>query len=315
MNAAAAPAPAWVRALGAVVRRLPRGRYRLVSSIRASPAPFVAALGDGEGGARFVCDLTDEIAREVCLTGCYEPPVTRILQRHLAPGRVMVDVGANWGYFSLLAAAAVGTSGRVLALEPDPRQFARLHANARLNGFTQMTAIAAAASASRGSAILSGYREDTGNRGVSRIAAPASGAGAAEADDAHGPRFDVECVTVDGTASGLARVDIVKIDVEGAELDVLRGMHAGLAQRTYRALLLEIHPELLRLRGQTGDACVRLLLDAGYRGWTIDQSPRTYVRAADARLDPDALLLPLAEWTRQPWPHLFWIAPGQESVA
>ena len=70
--------------------------------------------------------MADETSREVCLTGLYEPPVTRVVQHHIPSGGTVVDLGANWGYFSLLAAAAVGPGGTVLALEPDPRQFEAL---------------------------------------------------------------------------------------------------------------------------------------------------------------------------------------------
>ena len=128
-------APTWIRALGSVVRRLPRGRYQIVSSLRSSASPFVSTLGRELGAARFTCDLSDLISREVCLTGCYEPPVTRLLQRRLGRGGTMVDVGANWGYFTLLAAAVSDQEGRVISLEPDPRHFDALEANVRLNGF------------------------------------------------------------------------------------------------------------------------------------------------------------------------------------
>jgi FkbM family methyltransferase len=297
----AAGAPTWVRALGAVVRRMPRGRYRVVSSLRASRPPFTATLGPDAGGARFACDLSDEIAREVCLTGCYEPPVTRLLQRRLHAGAVMVDVGANWGYFTLVAAAAVGQSGRVLALEPDPRQFERLAENIRLNEFAQVTAIPAAAAARAGSAVLAGYHDHARNRGVSRI----------DGHAAAGPRFDVACVTIDDATATFPRVDVVKIDVEGGELDVLRGMTVGLDAERYGAIVLELHPELLRQQGQAADECVRLLGDAGYRGWTIDQSRRLYARAAAAPVPSRDLLRPLDGWSRDPWPHLLWLAPGE----
>jgi FkbM family methyltransferase len=295
-----ADAPTWIRALGAVVRRMPRGRYRVVSSLRATRPPFVATLARDAGGARFACDLSDEIAREVCLTGCYEPPVTRLLQRRLHAGAVMVDVGANWGYFTLVSAAAVGRSGRVLALEPDPRQFERLDANIRLNAFSHVTATAAAAAARPGSAVLAGYSDDARNRGVSRIDGHAAG-----------PRFDVACVTVDDATATFPRVDVVKIDVEGGELDVLRGMANGLGAERYRAILLELHPELLQQQGQSAGDCVGLLADAGYQGWTIDQSRRLYARAAAAPVPSLDLLRPLDGWSRDPWPHLLWLAPGE----
>lgn len=298
-----AAAPTWIRALGAVVRRLPRGRYRVVSSLRTSAPPFVATLAHDAGGARFACDLSDEIAREVCLTGCYEPPVTRLLQRRLHVGAVMVDVGANWGYFSLVAAAAVGRSGRVLSLEPDPRQFHRLAENVQLNDFRHVSATAAAAAACEGSAVLAGYSELARNKGVSRLGGPADG-----------PSFDVRCVALDDLTTNFPRVDVVKIDVEGAELAVLRGMQRGLAQERYRAVLLELHPELLRQQDASGDMCVQLLSDAGYRGWAIDQSPRVYSRAAGAPVPPQELLRPLDEWVNQSWPHLFWLAPGEDVI-
>ena len=313
-----ATTPSWVRALGSVVRRMPRGRYRVVSSLRSSTPPFIATLGRDAGGALFECDLADEIAREVCLTGCYEPPVTRLLQRRLRGGASMIDVGANWGYFTLLAAAAVGPAGSVVALEPDPRQFARLASNARLNNFTHVTPVMKAAAAGAGSAVLLGYAEGAGNRGVSRLAV--TGDRRPTTDDRRPTTdqrpatgdFDVECVTVDAIAAHLRRVDVVKIDVEGAEGDVLHGMRDGLAAQKYRAIVLELHPAPLRDRGVSADVCVRAIQDAGYRGWTIDQSPRTYRSAADPRIASGDLVRPLDRWREQPWPHLLWLAPGED---
>lgn len=294
-------APSWVRALGSVVRRLPRGRYQVVASIRSSSAPFVGSLAADLRAPRFICDLSDEIAREVCLTGYYEPPVTRLMQRRLHAGGAMVDVGANWGYFSLLAAAAVGTAGHVIALEPDPRQFQALDSNIKLNGFAHVTAIRQAAAATAGRAVLVGYSDDAANRGVSRL-----GDGFPDR-----PSFEVECATVDGVTTR-PRVDAIKVDVEGAEIDVLRGMSDGLARHKYRSIFLELHPEQLADRGESADACLRLLLDAGYRGWTIDQSPRSYRRAVDPNLGAREILQPLEAWRAQAWPHLLWLAPGED---
>jgi FkbM family methyltransferase len=302
----ATTAPTWVRALGSVVRRLPRGRYTVVSSVRTSGPPFVAAIAGDLGGARFGCDLSDEIAREVCLTGYYEPPVTRLLQRRLRDGSRMVDAGANWGYFSLCAAALVGPSGRVLALEPDPRQFKRLTANAALNAFNQIHALPAAAAARAGTAVLSGYAENAANRGVSMID------GSERVTSRGVPRFEVACVTLDELLERDPEIDVVKIDVEGAECDVLRGMRDGLSGRKYRAIVLELHPDLLARRAESGDACIGLLADAGYRGWTIDLSPQTYARAVDRRFPSDRLLRPIDQWRNDGWPHLLWLAPGEE---
>jgi FkbM family methyltransferase len=287
--------PGHLALLRALVRRLPRGRYRWLGSM-PHRGRFVAQLARDIGGARFMCDLSDLIAHEAYFTGIYEPPVTRVVQRHLADGAMFVDAGANWGYFTLLGASAVGTGGRVLALEPDPRMFEALEGNLRLNGFDQVTATAAAAASHEGRARLTGFDPHDLNRGVSRLGG----------DTGAGPVFDVACVTIDAVTADFPDVALVKIDVEGAEDLVLNGMQDGLASGRYRAIVLELHPDLLRARGIEPDACLARLTDAGYDGRTIDVSPATYRRALDSRVPTDALLRPLDCWRETPWPHLLW---------
>jgi FkbM family methyltransferase len=176
-----------------------------------------------------------------------------------------------------------------------------------------VTAIPSGAGARHATAILTGYSDRSANRGVSRIEGAAVTRSAIPADETE-PRFQIECVSVDSLVTHLALVDVVKIDVDGAELDVLHGMTQGLAAARYRALVLELHPSLLRERGISPDDCLRPLLDCGYRGWMIDQSRRTYGRAIDPRVPSSELLLPLEQWQNDPWPHLFWLAPGEPLI-
>jgi FkbM family methyltransferase len=295
------PTPWRLRALRSFLRRVPRGRYRLMSSLGPRRGRFVGRLARDLGGAKFVCDMADSISREVCLSGMYEPPVTRIFQQHLSFGGTVVDAGANWGYFSLLSAPFVGPSGTVMAIEPDPRQFDALSRNVALNAFAQIAPLRVAVAAQQGQATLLGYGDDEDNRGVSRIADAGTAA----------QHFEVPCMTLDAlTAAPSARqVDLVKIDVEGSEWDVLSGMRDGLASRRYAAIVLELHPALLRARRADASACVRLLQDHGYRGWTIDLSPAAYRKAMSPSLAPGALLLPLERWDESDWPHLLWLAP------
>jgi len=289
-------APPWhVRAIRSIVRRAPRGRYRLLSALPAR-GRFLGRLAADVGGARFACDLSDLIAREAYFTGLYEPPVTRVVQRHLSTGAMFVDVGANWGYFALVGAAAVGPSGRVVALEPDPRMVAALDANVQTNGFDQVTAIAAAADARAGRARLAGYDDRDRNRGISRITDAAVA----------GPVFDVRSVAIDALTADRCRVDLVKIDVEGAEDAVLEGMRDGLSRGRYLTVVLELHPQLLRERGVDPEQCLRRLSDTGYEGWTIDASAAIYRRALNPAVPTGALLAPLDRWRSQAWPHVLW---------
>ena len=291
--------PFYVRALGAVIRHTPRGRYAVLSRLAPTRGRFEARLAPDIGGATFACDLSDQLSREACFTGLYEPPFTRVFQRQLRPGAVVVDAGANWGYFTLIAAAAAGPSGRVIALEPDPRQFPILERNIGLNGFTHVEALPSAAGAAAGRLTLTGYADTDANRGTSSIATPAGGGA---------PRqFDVDCTTIDALTARHSTVDLVKIDVEGAEDLVLEGMREGLAAKRYRAILLELHPALLAARGVPPEACLNLLESHGYRGWTIDATGAAYRRAADPATPVESLLGPLETWRATAWPHLLWL--------
>jgi FkbM family methyltransferase len=301
------PPPAWFRAARAVVRRLPAGRFRAFERLsRVSLPPFEDRLADEVGGARYGCDLRNVIAREACLTGRTAPAETAALRASLPNGGTFVDVGANWGYFTLVAAHAVGSAGRVVALEPDPRMHAELAANLARNGIRNVTALAVAAADRAGEATLSGYAEADRNRGVSSlVAAPAGDA----------PSFAVRTAPLDDLLDelGIGAVDLVKIDVEGAEELVVRGMARGLVEGRYRRVLVELHPGQHPDPARLGAMMYGTMNGAGYRGGWIDTGPEAerealYGRAASApRLRPIRGDEPLG-----PWPHQLWTLPGME---
>jgi FkbM family methyltransferase len=299
--------PLWVSAATTVLRQLPAGRYRAASWLSRRPGrPFVARLPVSLGGLRFRCDLQDAIAREVCFTGRYEPQETALLLALLPPGGTFLDVGANWGYFTLVGAVRIGPSGRVVGLEPDPRLFSVLVANLRLNRLDHALALPLAAAASPGLAVLRGYDEAGGNRGLSRIV-----------DSGPAGDFTVSTTDLDSLADriGLERADVVKIDVEGAERQVLEGMRRGLRARVYRHILLELHPTLAG-PGELASA-VNLLRNAGYTGWAIDHSPAGARRAAYRRhLVPADLLRPMGDGRLpdDPWPHMLWTCAGETAA-
>jgi FkbM family methyltransferase len=293
-----------VRAAAALIGRLPAGRSRAAARIAAwSPRPFIARAATPAGDFRFWCDLADEIARDACLLGAYEPQVTRVVEALVTPGATVVDVGANWGYFALLAARLAGPDGRVIALEPDPRPFALLERNRALNAFEGLLPLPLAAGAGRETVALDGYADGATNRGVSRTRRVAPD----ERADLH-PR--VASVALDALLDehGIGAVDLVKIDVEGAEDGVLAGMMAGLRTRRYRRVLIELHPSLLAERGVTADACCEPLRAAGYRGWAFDHTPGAVRRATYARAQPLAELIRPSDRVPidDPWPHMLW---------
>jgi FkbM family methyltransferase len=231
------------------------------------------------------------------LTGQYAPQETRLVREWLRPGATFVDVGANWGYFALLAAERVGPAGRVVALEPDARVFARLEENVARNRLGGVLPLALAAAEGPGTARLARYAEGSGNRGVSSLQLP--GDGVAVATDALDAVLD---------RAGVDVADLVKIDVEGAESRVVQGMRDGLARGRYRRVMIELHPGIVP--GVTA-AVSGLMRAAGYAGYWVDHSPEATRRAAYGRAGPGEALTPVDDAAAdERWPHQVWLAPG-----
>jgi FkbM family methyltransferase len=302
--------PAWARLAAPVVRRLPRGRFRAMNWLSRRPGPpFVARLHGSPRGLRFECDLRNALAREVFFTGRYEPQETSLVCRLLGPGGTFVDVGAHWGYFSLLAADAAGPAGRIVAVEADPRIHRTLARNFALNGLANAEAVHAAAAAEAGVLALDGFDEGQDNWGVSRVAGVAGSAGA---------RFEVPARPVDALLDerGVGAVDLLKMDIEGAEGLALRGMAAGLRAGRYRRILIELHPAQIRALGGDASDATGLLLDAGYRGWVLDHSAASLRAVSYGRVPDEVPLRPFDPAAPlDAWPHLLWEAPGVAPAA
>jgi FkbM family methyltransferase len=297
--------PIWVTLASKLIPHLPAGRYRIMNWVcRRSTSAFFMPMPAKLGGAFFVCDLRDTISREVCFAGFYEPQETSLLCSLLSQGMTFVDVGANWGYFSLLAARLVGNEGSVLAIEPDPRIFAKLEANIRRNRLTNVVPRQLAVSDRLCTMTLAGYNEAGENFGISRIT---------EADDPTGNSFDVEACPLDALLDslGVDCVDLVKIDVEGSEDLVVAGMKTGLERHRYRRLVLELHPSLLVERSKATRDVFQWLTQAGYRGWSINHSAAATRRAAYHRNERITdYLQPLIDGSQlDAWPHFLWLSP------
>lgn len=199
--------------------------------------------------------------------GDNEVPVQEAVTGNLRAGDVFYDIGANAGFFGLIAARLVGPTGHVYAFEPVPRVAATIRRSARLNGLSNITVIQAAVS------------DGSGDRemlvGDHPGGAVISGLGAAEAGSTP---LRVRSVSIDDLVGrGEVRPpNFVKIDVEGAETQVLAGM-SGAAARHRPVILCEVDAE------QADQAAARLarvegiLAQWGYRTRRLE---RSYPRSA-----------------------------------
>jgi FkbM family methyltransferase len=175
------------------------------------------------------------------------------------PGSTVLDVGANVGAYTLLFAQWVGPAGRVTAFEPAPASIAGLRRQLELNGLTGRVEVVQAAVA--GTVGMASFECDG-----------ASGANALATGVSHTRTITVSTTTIDEfcTARGL-HPDVIKIDVEGAELDVLRG-----ARRTLQApsieVFVEFHPSAWALRGITPESMQSELAAQGFVAEPLDPS-------------------------------------------
>lgn len=165
----------------------------------------------------------------------YEPHVTRALRDALGRGATFIDVGANIGYFALLAAKIVGPAGRVVAFEPNPSNCDLLRHSIEVNSFSTITLHQAAVAEARQTLHFATAGIDSNGRVVN----------AAEAAAEVVALPTVEAVALDEVLADLNRIDVIKLDVEGAEARAWRGMQAIIA-RHKPILLFEFSPVLLR---------------------------------------------------------------------
>lgn len=194
------------------------------------------------------------ISEAIVRYGCWEPFVTDLTRRLLRCGETYVDVGANIGWFTLVAGRLVGSRGKVFAFEPEPENASWLRHNVRLNGLECVRIETSAADRRTGEGWL---HRSADNLGDHRIF-PSS--------DLDAP-IPIECVRLDDYfASEPGPLDFVKIDTQGAELRVLEGFAARLA-RDRPTVLTELWPYGLRQAGENR-AAERLLeaFDALGRG-------------------------------------------------
>jgi FkbM family methyltransferase len=197
-------------------------------------------------------------------SGVPEPGTRRVLEALLRPGGAFLDVGANVGTLTLFAARAVGREGRVFAIEPTPRLAALLGRSLAMNGVSERVSIAACAAGEASGEAALHLDEIMSHNSLF----PSSDAGAAGA----GRTVAVPVRTVDEVVPPGTALDAAKIDVEGAELLVWRGMRRVLAESPRLAAVLEFGPAHLGRAGVSPEAWLEEVAAPGFSAFMIDEA-------------------------------------------
>ncbi len=223
LNAVPSPVAAWFRSDAFIALMIRPLANRLLPAGRT---PIVVRSGPGKD-LRFEIDPRNE---KYYWTGQHEVHVQKAIVEILKPGMSFWDVGSHIGFFSLLGARAVGDSGHVHAFEPMPENRERLLTSIRMNGIRNITVHDVALAAESGRAILHAHRsslmwtlvEERGEQvGIS-----------------------VNRLTLDEAGRSIPLPDLIKVDAEGAEVDVLRGGMRLLSTRR-PALVVEFSDDTL----------------------------------------------------------------------
>lgn len=213
--------------------------------------------------------------------GDYDPAVTQTLLAQLSPGAVFMDIGANLGFYSLVAASAARNI-QVLAMEPSALLFAKLQRQLSLNPQYAIRTFRLAAGNANEEKTLYGSSEE--NQGMSSLRPPENHSGESEI---------VSVVRIDdwSPVQALDRLDLVKIDTEGHEIAVIQGMVDTIKKWRPR-LLVEVNPQTLSMFGHQPDELIQLLQNLDYVLYTTGKVLQPITAEPDWQTTPDILCIP-----------------------
>ena len=188
--------------------------------------------------------------------GTGERGVQDFFTQNLKPGMVVYDLGANCGYFSLIAARCVGAQGKVFSFEPEPVLAARVRNNMQRNGFQHSTVVEAAVWRETGTvSFASSDKSESPDQGTGQITVSAE----------EGKTKTVRAIALDDYVKTSVPPDFIKCDVEGAEVEAIRGAAQILAVN-HPAIVIEIHS------AENGRAVRQELARLGYTIRDLDEN-------------------------------------------
>lgn len=204
---------------------------------------------------------SEHIQQQLFWYGYYEKELGDLIRKILLPGDIFLDIGANIGYFSLLAAKHQPTA-RIFSFEPVSPIFNLFEQNISLNDIKNITAINSAVGEANSENYI--YISGADNTGMSSFQKPENYSGSTE---------KVKIVSIDEwfSNSGLSKIDLIKLDIEGSELSALKGMKEALLNFK-PAVVSEINPEMLRQFNTKAVDIFNYLNDLNFCGFFIFKS-------------------------------------------
>lgn len=226
----------------------------VLETLRLAPPVRVSV----DKGVSLLLDPRDVVARSILATGFWERDTVIWIDQQLPEGGTFIDVGAHIGFHSLKAAQRVGPNGRVVSVEPNPATLRELRENVASSRVPQVAIEPVACSDRR--ARLELFASNRSNTGMASLSNRN-----AERDSAGSVAYQVDALPLDEIVArqGLSRVDVIKIDVEGAETLVLKGAAQTIA-RFHPVIVMEMLDDQLRAMNSSVVEVQMLLTQSGY---------------------------------------------------
>jgi FkbM family methyltransferase len=196
------------------------------------------------------------VGARIAIKRVYEKHVTEVMRTYLEPGWVVLDIGANIGYYTLLAASRVGPTGKIISFEPSADNCTLLQMSVQENGFGNVVLHTKAVADINGVVGYEGGRFDDSNGGINR-------------DNPTACSTQVHAVALDTFLGSEPRIDLIKMDIEGAEGFALKGM-AKLLEHHHPVLFTEFSPNALQgVSGISPEDYLKELRRLGYELYVL----------------------------------------------
>lgn len=216
-------------------------------------------------GTRFSANTRDTIGKYIYYFGIWEPNLTRWIERRLAPGDGFIDVGANMGYYTLLACRLVGESGRVVSVEAHPAIFAAFEHNLKINDVHNVRAVNCAAWDAEETLTI--YTEPEDLPGQTTVMPAWAGKYHLESQS----RVRAAPLSAILKPEEFRAARLIKIDVEGAEWRTLCGMKPLMADcRDDLEIMIEVNSKMLEVEGRTPQDVLDFFRAYGFHAYSVE---------------------------------------------
>lgn len=235
------------------------------------------ALTRTVAGHKMIVDTRDlSLGCHILLDGIWEPWVTQVIQATVRPGWIVVEIGANIGYYTLLMASLIGSQGKIYAFEPNPAIYELLRENLEINGFLDRAiAVKKAVWEKSGTVEFGIASKHMGGSGIFTFSTP----------DEPVERITVEAVSLDDYFPAGSRVDFLKIDAESSEFFILKGAQRLLRENPDLVMVLEFFPGNIRNINLDPEQCLKWLVDEGFQIHRIEENGNVRRAAIHELLD------------------------------